>query len=124
MLITTALAATVGQTFQISTRFSNVYGKPIWLFIVREVETGKVRPYIFDITQRNNFWIAFTEGHSYRITVSELKFGPYAKIHNFCRLQNGILTGKSMTINITGELSPNPRSFKCNVIKFQDGIIP
>ena len=35
------------QTLQIYTHFQTFIGKPTWLLIVRDVETGLVSPYIF-----------------------------------------------------------------------------
>lgn len=113
----------MGQTLLIQTHFSDVVGKPEWLLVVRDVQSGVVLPYLYEIKNNDNFWIAFTAGRTYRVTASTLKFGPYAKIHNFCGLENGILTGKSMSISLTGELSPNPNSFKCHVSQFSDNPI-
>ena len=108
----------VGQTLQISTHFRTVYGTPSWLLIIRDVNTGRVLPYQFDIVKESNFWVAFTYGHTYRITASSLTFGPYAKIDNFCNLENGIITGQSMMIRLTGVLSP-VNSYHCYVSKFK-----
>lgn len=108
----------IGQTLQVNTHFKSVIGNPTWLLIIRDVNTGVVLPYLFDIRNNDNFWVAFTSGRSYRITASTLKFGPFAKINNFCCLENGIITDKSFWITLTGELSPNPKSSKCNVTKY------
>ena len=110
----------MGQVLQINTRFLSIYGKPTWLLIVRDIETGRVSPYLFDILKETNFWIAFTYGHTYKITASNLVFGPYAKIKNFCGLENGILTGQSMSIVLTGVLAPVNNSFKCRVQRYAD----
>jgi hypothetical protein len=75
---------------------------------------------MFDIRKEVNFWVAFTYGHSYRITASNLVFGPYAKIRNFCNLENGILDRQSMTVSLTGELAPVANSFRCQVRKYRD----
>jgi hypothetical protein len=108
-----------GETLQINTQFRSVMGKPTWLLIIRDVNTGVVIPYIFDIRENSNFWVAFTYGHSYRITASTLKFGPFAIIHNFCLLENGILTGKSMVIRLSGRLTPYRGSSICHVTKYR-----
>ncbi len=110
----------LGQTIQVDTRFSAIVGKPTWTLIVREVETGKVLPYIFDIKKTDNFWIAFTAGRSYRITASYLKFGPYAQIKNFCHLENGIISGESIQVILRGALTPSPTDFSCHVSKYKD----
>ncbi|MCC2666374.1 MAG: hypothetical protein K0S63_290 [Gammaproteobacteria bacterium] len=108
----------IGQVLQINTRFLNVYGKPTWLLIVRDEETGRVLPYLFDIREKTNFWIAFTYGHTYKVTASNLVFGPYAKVKNFCHLEKGILTGQSMFITLKGVLAPTESSFKCYVQQY------
>lgn len=113
-----------GQTLQINTRFTKIYGKPTWLLIVRDVDSGKVSPYIYDIRDNDNYWIAFTYGHSYRITASSLSFGPYAKIKNFCNLENGVISGESYWIYLTGEMSPDTHRFQCHVEKHKDMPLP
>ncbi len=113
-----------GQILQINTRFHSHVGKPTWLLIIREQETGVVSPYVYDIRQNDNFWIALTWGHTYRITVSQLKiafdFGPPVVINDFCHLQSEMIEGKSMTISITGQLTPDRKNAICHVKKFQD----
>lgn len=114
----------LGQALQINTQFNKVCGKPDWLLIVREQETGRVIPYYFEIRNNDNYWLSFTYGRSYKITASILKYGPITKINNFCHLENGIITGKSMIIRLTGVLSPNPRNFCCNVTAYPDTLFP
>lgn len=111
------LAANINQTVQINTRFSSIIGKPTWLVIIRDIKSGQVLPYQFDIKNNENYWIAFSSERAYRITASYLKFGPYAKIENFCHLENGILDGQSLIVSVTGQLTPNPKNTKCHVIK-------
>lgn len=106
------------QIVQITTHFNSILGKPTWLLIFRNVETGDVLPYLFDVRKNSNFWMTFPIGRAYRITASNLKFGPYAKIDDFCCLEDGIIVDKSIIINITGALSPDPKSVKCVVTKF------
>jgi hypothetical protein len=113
-----------GQTVQINTRFNIVYGKPSWLIIIRDEDTGRILPYIFDVQNNDNFWIALTAGRSYRITASTLSFGPFAEIHNFCYLEDGILTAKSMFISLSGDLSPIRNSSNCRVMKYNDVPFP
>jgi len=113
-----------GQNLQINTRLTSIVGKPTWLLMIREVETGLVSPYIFDIKNNDNFWIAFTWGHSYRITASTLQFGPYAVIKNFCRLESGILSGESMVITLKGKLTPYRGSSQCFVQKYKNSSFP
>ncbi len=108
-----------GQTLQINTYFRSVIGSPTWLLIIRDEDTGVVIPYMFDIKREDNFWIAFTYGHSYRVTASTVKWGPFAVIHNFCRLEDGILSRQSMIISLSGKLTPYRYSSFCKVIKFK-----
>jgi hypothetical protein len=109
-----------GQTIQIYTQFRHFFGKPTWLLIIRDVETGLVTPYIFDIRNNENYWLAFTYGHHYQITVSNLKFGTYGVINNFCGLENGILSGVSMYMTLTGVLTPDPKTTKCFVHQYKN----
>jgi hypothetical protein len=110
----------LGQTLQVSTNFRSVIGKPTWLLVVRDIESGQIIPYLFEIREKQNFWIAFTYGRSYRVTISKLVFGPFAEINNFCRLENGIMDGKSIIVTLSGTLTPDPSSFKCYAKPYQD----
>ncbi len=116
---TAVAAAHNGETLQITTHFDSIMGSPTWLLILRDVNSGAVFPYIFDIKNNNNYWVAFTTGHSYRVMASTLTFGPYAKIKNLCNIENGILKGKSLGISLSGTLSPDPHQFRCRVMPFQ-----
>ena len=112
-----------GQTIQIQTNLRSFIGKPSWLLIVRDVEHDQVIPYLYDFTTEDNFWLAFTYGKSYRITVSEMSFAPSGrKIRNFCGLESlgGILTRTTLAISIRGKLSPNPDTFTCHVLKYAE----
>jgi hypothetical protein len=110
----------LGEVIHIYTQFRYFVGKPTWLLIIRDVETGAVTPYVFDIRNNENYWIAFTYGHSYRVTVSNLKFGTYSQIQNFCGLEDGILSGASMYMTLKGVLTPDPKTMKCFVHVFKD----
>lgn len=111
----------VGQTIQIYTRLHSFVGKPSWLLIIRDLDQGRIFPYLYDIKKGDNVWLAFTYSRNYKITVSELQFNPYKdKITNFCGLQDGVISGTSMTITITGNLTPDPNTFTCRVLKYQD----
>jgi hypothetical protein len=108
------------QTLQIYTNFKSILGKPSWLLIIRDVDTGLVSPYLFDIQKNDNFWVAFSYGHNYRITASTLQFEGCGEIKNFCNLENGIISGKSMYMTLSGVLSPDPLTLRCNVMKYGD----
>lgn len=112
----------IAQTLNISTHFTSIVDKPSWLLELRDMESGLVLPYLFDIRNNDNFFFAFSKEHSYRVVASVLKFGPYATIKNFCKLESGVITGKSMLISITGVLSPDPRKTFCRVNKFSQRI--
>lgn len=108
-----------GQVIQINTHFRSVMGDPTWLLIIRDVNSGVVFPYIYDIHDTDNFWLAVSYGRSFRITASTLKFGPFAVIHNFCLLENGILSGQSMIVSLSGDLTPYRGSSRCHVTKYK-----
>jgi len=112
------------QTLQIRTNFSTFVGKPTWLLVLRDTETGLVSPYVFDIRNKDNYWVAFSFGHFYKITASILTFGPMAKIQNFCHLENGILSGISMYMTLTGTLTPDPKTFQCHVTQYSHFTFP
>lgn len=110
-----------GQTLQINTWFRSIAGKPTWLIIIRDIENNEAKPYLFDISQHENYWVLLNKGHTYRVTSSRLTFGPFAAINNFCGLQNGTLTNTSMFITITGDLTPDPASSVCRITKYATG---
>lgn len=112
-------AEKIAQTLSIYTDFKCIVGKPTWVVELRDIESGQVLPYLFDILDNKNYWLAFSKEHSYRVVASVLKFGPYKTINNFCGLESCILTGKSMYINVSGIISPDMRQTKCKVIKFK-----
>lgn len=109
----------IAQTLSISTNFRTIVGNPTWMIELRDIESGLVLPYIFDIHENKNYWLAFSKQHTYRVVASILKFGPYVTVNNFCGLQSGILTGKSMYIRVSGNITPDLRFTKCQVIKFK-----
>lgn len=104
-----------GQVVQINTDFSQVLGQPEWVLIIRNIETGEILPYLFEIRENKNFWLAFTSGNNYKIIASTLSFGPYANLENFCRLEKGIIEGKSMRLIISGILSPDRNKIRCKL---------
>lgn len=120
----TQAQTSLGQTLQINTRFRSIIGKPVWLLIIRDVDTGIILPYLFDIKNNQDFWVAFTFARNYQITVSELKFGPFAIIHNFCHLEGGVMSGKSMILTLTGDLTPSPQTSTCHNLTYNDSAFP
>ena len=112
-----------GQTIQIRTNLRSFVGKPTWLLIIRDVDHNQNIPYLYDFYTGTNFWMAFTYSRDYEITASEMTFNPYGRtIKNFCGLESmgAVQRGSSLQIDITGNLSPNPNTFTCNVLKYAD----
>jgi len=107
-----------GQVLQINTKLKNIMGSPTWLLEIKDEDTGTIIPYIYDFEYENNSWLAFSQGHSYRIIASTLKFGPHAFLHNFCHLENGVIKGKEMSIYITGDLTPLAKTSRCHVAQY------
>lgn len=126
----------LGQTIQINTQLDSFVGRPSWVIIIRDIDHNQNIPYIYDFTTEDNFWVAFTYGRQYLITASELQFSPYRsnpyasyshyyserKIHNFCHLesQGRIMRGESMSVMLTGKLTPNTDTYSCTVSQYRD----
>lgn len=123
-MTSSVVANSLGQTIQINTRFHSIAGKPVWLLILRDPDTGVVMPYLYDIKNNDNFWLALSFSRNYVVTASRVKFGPFAIINNFCHLENGVLSRKSMIITLTGDLTPVPVTYKCHVLKYNDSAFP
>lgn len=124
-----AQSDSLGQSIQIYTRLHSFVGRPSWLLVIRDIDNGQNIPYVYDFYHGNNFWLAFTFSRNYLITASTLSFSPYSRdpdktkvIHNFCHLESqGLIShGQSLTIQISGDLSPNPSTFICNVARYND----
>ena len=121
----------LGQTIQIYTHLHSFVGTPTWLLIIRDLDHDQNIPYLFDIKRGDNFWVAFTYGRNYLITVSRLEISTYKsrtnsfrnfRMNDFCNLQsNGhIMRGESMSITINGDLFPNSDSYSCNASTYID----
>ena len=113
-----------GQTLQIYTTLESIMGHPEWVLIIRDANSQRVLPYLFDFHERNNFWVAFTTSRSYIVVESKIVWGPYAVINNFCHLESHIITGRSMRITLKGNLSPDPTGFECSVQRYNDMPFP
>lgn len=111
---------TIKHLLEIHTRLSYVEGEPTWLIEIRDMKSGRVLPYIFDFKEYDNSWIAFSGDRAYRVIASNLKFGPGMTITNFCGIEDGIIEGKSLSITLTGALTPYPPTSRCIVRKFND----
>ena len=119
-----ANAQTAEQTLQIRTHFQQQIGNPTWLVIIRDMQNGRLFPYLFDIRQKDNFWVAFSNSRVYRVTVSQLKFDSFAVTNNFCDLENTVMDGKSIFITLTGILSPDSSKINCHVLRYRDVPFP
>ncbi|GEM_PF-1862698 len=108
------------QTIQINTRLHKLYGNPSWLLIIRDEESQRVFPYVFDFNSLDNFWVVFSHARSYRVTVSRLQFGPYGEINNFCHLENRSMSGQSLNVTLNGDLSPVASTSQCHVQQYQN----
>lgn len=116
----------LGQTVLITTHLDHFVGLPTLLLIIRDIDDGINIPYLFDIRQGDNAWVAITYGHDYLITASKLTIVKYEPRYNayrnfvtndFCHLQSSgrIHRGTSMSVEVTGDLSPNRNLYNCNV---------
>jgi hypothetical protein len=110
----------LGQTLQINTHFDSLQGHPTWLLMLRNVETGEVLPYLYEIKNYDNFWMALSYGRNYRIISSKLQFESSKSISNFCHLEDGIISGKSYVIYLSGNLRPGGRDYVCHTSKFKN----
>jgi len=122
----------LGQTIQIQTHLRSFIGKPIWTLIIRDLDHGQNIPYVFDFTRGDDHWVALTFSRNYLITASKLQIvTPYSRfdlyknyrISNFCNLESmgRIIRGRSMTVQISGDLSPNSNDYTCSASSYPDG---
>lgn len=118
-----------GQSIQITTRLTSFVGRPSWLLVIRDIDSNQNLPYIFNFTENDNFWLAFTVGRNYFVMASTLQFSPYKRdpyrskrIDNFCQLEsNGrVLRGESIFVTLTGKLTPNTDTYQCTVSRYND----
>ena len=113
----------IGQVLKININLQRFIGKPSWLLIIRDVDHNQNIPYLFDITNNQDYFLAFTYGRNYYIVVSEMVINPFdKKISNFCGLESmgAIQRGISMDIIIGGMLTKNPNLVTCQVLKYSD----
>lgn len=120
-----------GQIIRIQTNLHSFVGRPIWTFIVRDIDHNITMPHIFDITKGHQTWIVFTHSRNYLIEASRLQIETYQpryneyknyRINNFCSLEsNGrIMRGKSLNIHIKGDLSPFSNTYSCSLSSYQN----
>lgn len=115
-----------GQSIQIQTFLRAFEGKPSWLIKVRDVDTGAIYPYLFDVSNEENTWVEIIFARHYRIIESTMNFGPppCAQIRNYCHLEDGILKNKSFAITLTGKLTPNRFTSSCHILKYKNYQFP
>lgn len=113
-----------GQSIQIYTYLRSIAAKPIWLLILRDEQNGQVLPYLYDVRNYDNFWLALTLSHTYRITTSTLTFQSQAVIPNFCNLEDGVIDRESMSITVSGDLKPDSQTLRCHAVRYKDFPIP
>lgn len=127
-----SLSYAQGQAIQINTRFDSWVGKPTWVLMIRDLDHNINIPYVFQISHSDSYWVALTFGRNYLISASTLQILLYIprwnqyrnyRVDNFCNLEsNGrINRGESMFITVSGNLTPNPNTYTCNVTKFPSG---
>ena len=112
------------QVVQIDLRLQTFVGHPSWLLILKDNDSQQVYPYIYDVQSEYHTWLAFSYTHNFQIIASELSFGPFAKIHNFCHLENLKFHGESLNIVLNGSLTPVPDTSHCLKQRYQDYTFP
>lgn len=98
-----------------------IIAKPTWVLVLRDRETGTTAPYLFDFRQSDHFWQALSPGRQYEITISNLRFHPFpAEFKNFCGLEKKKLNNESISVEITGKLTPKRNTLKCKWMQYQN----
>jgi hypothetical protein len=111
--------ADVSQTIQIHTRLSEGSEAPSWLLIIYDLNSSAVYPYLYDLIERENFFLIFTNARHYRV-LSILQFNLSGqKINNFCNFPQGAISNESLDVTVTGVLTPNPATSHCQVLKYK-----
>jgi len=115
------LANSAVPAIGIDAHFRNhITGNPTWLLILRDENSGKTTPQLFTFNDRLSGWAFLAPGRDYRVTVSQLSFDNKNVINNFCQIQDGNLSGKSMLIRLSGTLSLNGTT--CHILKYSTGL--
>ena len=109
---------------EIDTYLHDIDGRPIWTLILRDMTSGQVLPYLFDLRKHDNHWIAFSLSHTYRVIASRVQFDNNQEVNNFCNLEDGILRSESMTVTITGSFSPDLQGVDCQIQKYKTYPLP
>jgi hypothetical protein len=108
-----------------------VIGNLTWLLVIRDIDHNQNIPYVFQVTQGSQFWVALSYGRNYTIVASRMKMANYHansnrysnnEIKNFCGLEsNGrIIRGESIYVTVEGDLTRNPETYRCHISKYAD----
>lgn len=96
-------------------------GKPSWVIVLRDRDTGITEPYLFDFRKGDNFWIALSPAKQYEVTISNLRFHPFpAEFKNFCGLEKKKLNNQSISLELTGKLTPQRHTLKCKWMQYRN----
>ena len=117
-LLCAAFPALARPVIQVQGQLTGIEDSPTWLILLSNVDDGSIIPWMHDFGQGRSDWLVFPEGHDYRIVASELRFAHNTVFPNFCSLQDGILSDRSVQIFLRGKLSPAMDSFNCHVFSF------
>lgn len=100
----------------------DMIGKPTWIMVLRDRNSGITSPYLFDFRKGDNFWLALSPGRQYEIIISNLRFYPFvAEYKNFCGLEKKRLSNESISVEMTGKLTPKRNTLKCRWMQYQNG---
>lgn len=110
----------IKHIIEIHTKLTSIVGRPTWLIVLRDMNSGHILTFMYDFILYENDWVAYSKNRKYRVVSSSLKFGPDIVINNFCGIQDGILEGTSMYITLIGAITPDPTTAKCKVLKYND----
>lgn len=123
----------LGQIIQITTSFNRIVGNPTWLLEIRDLDHNQTIPYLMDIRQGDNYWTFVTYSRHYLVQASNLQIElhkPYNDFRNyrttdFCHLESRgrILKGESISVFISGDLTPNTNTYSCQVSIYPDNIV-
>ena len=119
LLLLAAPSLPAKSIIQIESRLQKIQNYPSWLILLRNADDGSVIPWLYDF--HTPYWLIFPEGHDYQILASEMRFNGKEVLHNFCDLQDGVLSGKSMQIVLSGSLMPASETLRCHVIHYSSG---
>lgn len=117
-----SLSAFAYPSLTIHANLQAFVGAPTWTVILRDLEHNQNIPFVLDFTNPSHFWTLHASSHNYLVQSSTLTFNKpnMRPIYNFCSLESDgkILRGKSITVQLSGRLSPRKADFKCQTSFF------